>query len=258
MIRIFLYIVVAVILACPVSAKEQVNATLDLGEWAREQAAALPESIDGVKIFRPIVDDGKAVVSDLIDLPATSAECLFTAALAFIADNIEPETDVIDAIDYESYRFALTRMQTQGTGKNTASYKYTLAVQAADDIMSFSEFDIKVEYKEKGILPRTIGLEKCKPAENTRHRELVEGFSFVSSKFLKDMCDFISANKDLKVTHWNEIKSNQVVKGMNEVEVKLAAGRPANVRSTGNRTKWMYSNDFVVIFTEGIVSTVIE
>lgn len=34
--------------------------------------------------------------------------------------------------------------------------------------------------------------------------------------------------------------------------------KPANVNNSGNREKWLYSNDFIVVFTAGVVSTVIQ
>ena len=72
------------------------------------------------------------------------------------------------------------------------------------------------------------------------------------------MAAYVSDNPSLKVTHWKDIKDGTVVKGMNETEVKLVGGAPVSVRKMGKRSKWMFSNDFVVIFTGGVVTTVIQ
>ena len=45
---------------------------------------------------------------------------------------------------------------------------------------------------------------------------------------------------------------------MNETEVMIAAGRPISVREQSSKTLWMYSNDFVVVFTDKIVSSVVR
>ena len=65
-------------------------------------------------------------------------------------------------------------------------------------------------------------------------------------------------NPNLEVKHWPEIKKGIVVKGMNEAEVRLIGGSPRSINNTGERVQWMYSNDFIVIFTNGMVSAVIQ
>ena len=72
------------------------------------------------------------------------------------------------------------------------------------------------------------------------------------------MADFIKTSSIPQISHWKEIKAGDVVKGMNESEVKLVFGRPYNERKTGKRIKWMYEDNSVVVFTDGIVSTVIH
>ena len=74
-----------------------------------------------------------------------------------------------------------------------------------------------------------------------------------------EKCNKVIITKDeLTLDGWKEIKAGDVVKGMNESEVKLVFGRPYNERKTGKRIKWMYEDNSVVVFTDGIVSTVIH
>lgn len=235
------------------------NAADNLSQWAESELAKFPETVDGIKVFYPSLDEnGKLSVSDIIDIPDNTQSDIFTNALVYIYDNYDPENEAIESIDYGSNRFIIARRMKQGSGGKTTSYEYISAFQIADGLMSFISYDIRAEYREKGILPRKLDIEKLKPQENPRHKELVEEFSFLNSKFLKEMSNYISSTEAEKVTHWNEIKNNQAVKGMNKTEVKLALGRPYSEREMGKRTKWMYDNNSVVIFTNGIVTTVID
>lgn len=248
------------VLVCSIgmTAKDD-KATDNLSQWAESELAKYPETVDGIKVFYPSLDEnGKLSVSDIIDIPDKAQIDIFTNALVYIYDNYNPESEAIESIDYDSNRFIIARKLKQGSSGKTTSYEYISAFQIADGILSFISYDITCEYREKGILPRKLDIEKLKPQENPRHKELVEEFSFLNSKILKEMSDFICTSDNEKVTHWDEIKNNQAVKGMNKTEVKLALGRPYSERDMGKRTKWMYDNNSVIIFTNGIVTTVID
>lgn len=256
--RYFLFAISAIICTASLTAKDD-KSTDNLSQWAESELAKYPETVDGIKVFYPSPDEnGKLSVSDIIDIPDNTQTGIFTNALVYIYDNYDPENEAIETIDYDSRRFIIARRMKQGSGGKTTSYEYISAFQIADGLMSFIAYDIRAEYREKGILPRKLDIEKLKPQENPRHKELVEEFSFLNSKFLKEMADYISSTKAENITHWNEIKDNQAVKGMNKIEVKLALGRPYSEREMGKRTKWMYDNNSVVIFTNGIVTTVID
>lgn len=233
--------------------------TEDLNQWAKSELAKYPETVNGVTVIYPTMsDDGKLSVSDIIDIEGKSQKEIFAGALVFIKNNINPEFELIESVDYDSYRFILARKTEQGSGKTASSYEYIMAFQVADGILSFVTYDIKAGWREKGLLPRKMDLEKLKPQTNERHKELVTEFSYLSTKYLLDMAEFIKSAKIPLITHWKELKSETVVKGMNETEVKIVFGRPYNERKTGSRVKWMYEDNSVVIFTDGIVSTVIN
>ncbi len=255
-----LFIAISILLcATPMIAKDETSSAEELSQWAESEMAKYPEMVDGVKVYYPSMDDkGKLSVSDLIDIEGKTQREIFTDALVYIYNNFDAESEVIESIDYESNRFIIGRRLKQGSGKTTTTYEYISAFQVADGILSFVSYDIRAEYREKGILPRKLDIEKLKPQENERHKELVEEFSLLNSKIIKNMSEYIASAKSETVTHWDEIKAGNVVKGMNKTEVKLAFGRPLNERETGKRTKWMYDNNAVVIFTNGLVTTVME
>lgn len=231
----------------------------DLTQWAQEQAETLPETIDGVHVYRPEMADGMAVVSDLIDLPDLNQTSVFVNSIVYVVDNLVRDEEAISAADFEGRKFVVEKVFfNEQKGKDEASYKCQLAIQATDNMLSFSVSGIEVSYKEKGILPRTLKYEKLNLVDNKRHKELSEEFSFLCSKYLKDLTEYVKTAQAPAVTHWKEISSGQVAEGMNEAEVKMVKGRARNVRKSGGRIKWMYDDESVIIFQNGTVFRVIE
>lgn len=230
----------------------------NLRDWATAQA--LPEEIDGVKIFRPMENDnGRGEVSELIEFPGLGQEDIFVAAMAYVVDNMDKETESIEAVDFGDKRFILRRQVEDDEVSPKCTYTYTVAFQAADEMLMFVEYDIEFDYKERSIISRHLPIEKLKPQSNKAHANIIEGFSVTSSRFIKALADYVRDNKEQKVTHWPDVKAGNVVKGMNATEVRLIGGRPVSIRKSGvNKEKWMFSNDFVVVFTDGVVTTVIQ
>lgn len=233
------------------------DAADDLNAWARERSETDPEVVDGVRMFRPAPSDGKLVVSDFFDLSGISDEDIFVGALVYAFDHLNKETDVVETIESSAKHFVVSRYDVYGKGRDEMEFACETAFQVADGMLSFVTYDIQTSYKEKGILPRKMAIEKLKPQEKEQHKNVVETFSYVNSKFLQEMVEYVKSVQNQTVTHWKEIEAGDVVKGMDETEVKLAAGRPSTVREQGNKTRWMYSNTFVVVFTDGVVTTVV-
>lgn len=230
----------------------------NLAEWVQQQKEVLPATVDGVTVYRPTIENGNAVISGLIDLPGYDKERIFVAMMVYAADNLDIENEKIENVDFAKKRFVIEHYVTEGEGKDATTYIYKNAFQAFDEILSFLSYEISIGYREKGLIPRTLDLEKFKPEKNARQKELIESFSILNSKHLDGMANFVKTADNLDVTHHDEISAGKIVKGMTPTEVKLIAGRPRNVTESGNREKWMYNNDFVVIFTDGIVSNVIQ
>lgn len=243
----------------PVAADDNAPAGNDLAGWVEENAGKAPDMVDGIKIYRPTETDGRQMISDFFDVPGTDKMTIMAKALAYCTDVLDKETEIIETVEPASGRFVIGKMLTVGSGRNAVTYTYHIAFQSGDDVLSFACYDITVQYKEKGILSRTLTFEKLKPEEKEQHKEIVETFSIENSRFLNDVLNFVKTGECDPVAHWDEIEACQVVKGMNMTEVKLSIGRPAHVTDQGNgRVKWMISNNFVVIFTDGIVTSVIR
>lgn len=234
-----------------IAATAQVNGETSLSSWVEE----FPESIDGVKIFSPQMENGVIRISDLVDFKDRDRDRVFINALSDIRSNADGMMEEVENVDVSGRRIKVRRQSPSPEGD--ATYNYSVAFQLADDMISFLIYDISISYKERGIVPRTQQIEKLKPKENRRHKELVDGFVVNASKYINRVAEAITADSAQKVTHWTEINNGTVVKGMNPTEVLMVRGKPSSVRTSGNRIKWMYGNERVVIFTDGLVSTVL-
>lgn len=261
MLRNLLTLVVVLSVALGATAKDDKNKNdVDLVEWANEQASKLPDEIDGVKIYRVngFDNDGKARVTGFIDIPGLDKKQAFQAALLSVIDNLDTEVDEIEVIDFDAGKFVVSKLIEDGAGKDAATYAFRTAFSFDDGLMSFVTYDMIIGFKEKGLVPRKLAIEKINPAAKERHKELAEGLALESSRIIDDIVKNSAKNTSLPITHWDDIEAGKVTKGMNEVEVKFVGGQPRNITKSGSRVQWMFSNDFIVIFTDGVVSNVMQ
>lgn len=234
---------------------------IDVVTWVGQEADNLPKDVDGVAMFRPntMDEDGRIAVDGSVALPSINQSQSFISAYVCANDMLNSDTeDAIDAVDFDKKKFSVYREIREGEYQNVSVYRFVTDYSFADGKMFFTTHDINIEYKEKGIITRKVAIEKFKPATNERHRELIEGFNLANSRIVDSISKAVRENKNLNVTHWAEIKAGKVVKGMNETEVRLIGGTPRSINPSGNSTQWMFSNDFIVIFTDGIVTNVIQ
>jgi len=247
--------------AIPATAKDDKKKNdIDLVTWANEQTSKLPDEVDGVKIYRVngFDNDGKARVTAFIDMPGLNKEKAFEAAIISVVDNMDTDLDAINVVDFDSKKFVVSKNIEDGEGKNAATYTFSTAFSFDDGLMSFVTYDITIGFKEKGLISRKMAIEKMKPATKERHKELTEGFALASSRMIDDIVKNSAKNSELPINHWDEIKAGTVVKGMNEAEVKLIGGQPRSITKSGSRVQWIFNNDFIVIFNDGLVSNVMQ
>jgi hypothetical protein len=223
-----------------------------LSEWIKE----MPATIDGVMIYRPVEDNGLLQISDIVDLPGLSRETIFVNAMLDIFSNLDSEIETVEKKDYDGMRFCIVRSTPDD--EHAATYNYTIAVQTTNDMLTFLVTDISIGYKEKGLIPRTLAIEKMKPYKNARHKELIEQCAVSISKYISRLKLAVISQGKPSVSHWADIRNGQIVKGMNQTEVMLVKGKPTSNRTSNSRVKWMYGNDNVVIFTDGKVTNIIQ
>ena len=173
-----------------------------------------------------------------------------------IQSNFDANIEEFDKTDFEGMRFCLNRSVEDVD--NVATYNYTIAVQTSDALMTFLVTDISIGYREKGLIPRTLAIEKMKPYKDKRHKALIEQCAVSISKYVNRLAEAVKSNGTPTIKHWADIKAGKVTKGMNKTEVMLVYGKPTSNRESGQRTKWMYGNDNVIIFTDGLVTNIIQ
>lgn len=209
-------------------------------------------------------DQGELVASEMMDFHGKSRDEIFARALSVARDYINGENDNIDKADFDSRSIVFVKTLDNGKGggkiidKDNAVFRFTATLKPnSDGEMLFSIDDMWVTYKDKGIFQKTVPLSSLKD-DNQKHKDLKKEFLNLLTAFMEEYIDTMNAVDYQPVTHWNELASGKVVKGMNEFEVKLLKGNPRNISANGSRHKWMYSNSNVIVITDGKVTSIVE
>lgn len=239
----------------------------DLTQWVDSQK--LPSTYENVQLFYPVsigvesknseVNDTIAIIKGFIAIEGTDAEKIFLAGLVYASSNFDKEQEEgFFNINYDDRSFTVVLKNTQGYASTETTYTRNIYFRAKNDGIEFETTDIDCRYREKGVIPRTLRLEKLHPDNNKRHEELVLELTQVNSKYLKDISEYIATRKDIAAPNISLLKKGDgVYEGMNKDEVIIALGKPRNSRKSGDKERWIYSNEFVILFTDGIVSKII-
>ena len=242
--------------------KKDRSPMINYNEWIPTQEWA--DNRNGERLYFPqttlMSSDTIAVVTGQIIIPDLTAVQYFLAALVFVSEHIDKEAgEGFLVIDYHSLEFEVLLKTSRGTNNNETSYTRVSFFKADENGLWFSVKEIDCRYKEKGLIPRTIRLEKLHPENNRRHAEIVREFVEINSDYLNGMSDYIDSRRDIHSHFFSELSEGGPVEvGMNMDEVVVLLGSPLDKRKSGNRTRWIYSNDEVIIFTDGVVSKIVN
>lgn len=258
--RLFLYLTIAALSWGEASAidlfKKKEVAPVDYTAWC--DSVELPATFEGVTMYYPESVDGAAVVRGALPTGNVGPNNAFAAMLDFIVENLDPETEKIESVDYDNLSALVQKRSTQGSNNTETTYSYHLLLHPVNGSIEFAAGDLATRYREKGIVPRTLTFEKLNPGNNPRHRELVEEFCLINSTYLNSLAEYVKAHPKLSITHIDAMKGGEPKEGMTELEVKIMLGKPSQTRKSGERLRWVYTNDLVVIFTDGVVTKVIN
>ncbi len=225
-----------------------------LEKWANNQQT--PDYIDGVRIFRPVIKNGKMTFGDFIVLSThESNDVAFTRALAYTINEMDPETESIETVDYDLHRFVVNRAISSDDGN---IYEFAEAVEVDNGVLAFMIPDIVVRYKDKLIFNKKTSFHKFNLEKKEQHRKFVEQFSLLNSRYLEQMANATAYSNIENVKNWEAVKKGKATKGMNYTEVLLTEGKPDNITESDNITKWMYGSTFIIIFTNGIVERIVN
>lgn len=238
--------------------KKSNDVVFDYTVW--RDTARVTEAENGRILFYPSTSGDEVSVSGETQVKGLSAQKIFLAALSYAVDHLDTaeEHEEIGEINPDDKSFMIRQFSRQGTNNNETTFTRLTLVKAGEGKILFRSTDIDVRYREKGLIPRTVAFEKLNPATNGRHRELVEQYADICSKYIYDMASAIAGSESLEATHWKEIAEKKVVKGMNMFEVKLILGNPVSERDNGDRIRWIYPKNYILLFVDGRLSRILD
>lgn len=249
--------------------KKDHTPAINYKDWV--EVKGLPAEIDGVKQYYPISvavsetedseeTDTVAVIIGSIPLKGLTAKQILLASLVYAQEhfNSDMEEGFLN-VNYDSKTCSMILKSTQGTNSNETTYTRIVNLTALDGILEFEVSEIDCRYREKGLIPRTIRMEKLHPERNKRHEELVKEFIGINSLYMVELEKYVASRKNIDSPNFAKLgKTNDPEIGMNEDEVTIILGMPMDKRKSGERKRWIYANDYVVIFTNGKVSKIVR
>lgn len=205
--------------------------------------------------------DGGVVVSNFYTMSApSSSQDIFLNALLWATDNMtstESEAPGPATCDVDGRSLSINCVIA--SKKLEVNYVFTLSAKVSDNILTVLASDIGCEGEVAVVkLTKRLSFNKFQPEKKEKHKEYMDDFAALYKKLLDDMTTFIASHEPPTVTHWNQVRENEVVKGMTEDECLLAIGRPVKRQEQGSKTQWIYGSFSFVYFENGRVVSLIR
>lgn len=237
--------------------KKKESSVFDFTSWSDSISKA--QSSDGT-LFYPVTINDEVLITGEIDIPGLTADKIFLSALNYAVDHLDTtdEHEQIGEIKPDDKSFMLRLYSRQGSNNNETTFTRLALVEACDGKIKFTVTQLDVKYREKGLIPRTVAFEKLNPAINQRHNELVDLCVQINAQYFNNIANDIPNTEPISVTYWDKILDKEVVKGMTPFEVKLILGKPVTCRDNGDRVRWIYPNNYVLLFIDGKLSRIVE
>ena len=212
------------------------------------------------KIYPVSVNDGQRVITGFQTF-SNSDDQIFANAMKWSIETFctEKRNNLFDIeVNKKNISFEMP-LELIERGKVKYQFLCKTNIRVSEGKLVYTIYDIRYRTNAIVSLSYTNYLDKLNPEKKTKHKEIINIFEELASKRINQMFDAITENKCAKITHWNDIHIQRAVKGMNEDECYLAFGKPANnYEDNYNRVQWSYGLNFVLIFKEGILETIIR
>lgn len=221
-------------------------------------ACMFPVCLQAQNVSSPYSEvKGKIVISQFHSFDnLAEKDILLNALLWVIQYGPQPEEKVLQA-DYDKKQFVVSLVLEEP--KTASRYRYSLSAKVSGNIITMLASDITHESEAAVIkLVKRTSFEKLQPDKKPKHKELMDEFAGMYKDCVAQMVKFISTNQLPDISHWDEIKNKEVVKGMNQAECLLALGKPASVQKQDNKEEWMYDAYSYLFFENGVVTSVIR
>lgn len=202
--------------------------------------------------------NGKIVISQFQSLDGNCTENeIFLNALLWVIQNIPQTKEKVLQADYDKKQFIITLMS--GNPKTASHYRYSLSVKVSGNIITMLASDITYEAEAAVVkFVKRLSFEKLQPDKKPKHKEYLDEFAKIYKDCVTRILKFASTNSLPTITHWDEIKCKEVVKGMNQAECLLSFGKPASIQKQDNKEEWMYDTYTYLFFENGTVTSIIK
>ncbi|MBR1687683.1 MAG: hypothetical protein IJ710_04010 [Prevotella sp.] len=210
------------------------------------------------RILYPIgTDNGKRVVTVFQTFNTSDERILANAMLWAINTTCAQERDQLFDINVNRKTFSFnTTLEELDKGKTKYSFTCKVNIRVSEGKLVCTVYDIS--YKTGFILASDFPLERLND-EKPKQKEVLNAFQRQTSGMLNLMFDAVAGNRCLPISHWNDIHLQRPVKGMNEAECLLAFGKPQSIyEPDANGVQWSYNLNFVLIFRNGQLATIIR
>lgn len=212
-------------------------------------------------IYPVVVNEGQRVINGFQLFNGQTDERVFANAMKWaINEFCNDKRDQMFDIQVNKKTFSVN-MQLEYTAAGKVKYVFNnkANVKVIDGKLVYTFYDIT--YKTNSILPfsSVSSIDKLNPEKKPKHKEIISAFEELASKKINLMFDAVVGNHCAEITHWDDINIQRAIKGMNEDECFLAFGKPSNSYEDNHyRIQWSYGLNFVLIFKEGKVETIIR
>lgn len=224
--------------------------------------SAYGQTFEEMKKVYPIsINEGQRVITGFQPFINISDEQILANAMKWFIKEFckEARKDMYD-VDVNKKTFSLDLMFEHSEGdKLKYVFICQLNIKIADGKLIYTVYDVGYKTPTLLSLSSVSSLSKLNPEKKQKHKEIISTFQELVSKELNCMFDAVIENKCATITHWNDINIQRPVKGMNEDECFLAFGNPnSKYEDSQGRTQWSYGLNFVLIFKEGHLETIIR
>lgn len=201
---------------------------------------------------------GKVVISNFYSLDGVSEDNIFVNSLLWMIKNGNVSKEKSIGVDYDKKQIQV-RLFLSGKDDTGIRYQYMFSASVKDNIITCLTSDIVYEADAAVIkFVKKLSFDKLQPEKKPKHKEYLDEFASLHKKWMQQLLDFIKTNQSPAITHWNEIKDKEVVKGMTETECLLSLGKPMSIQQNEGKTEWMYDAYTYLFFENGVLVSIIK
>ena len=212
------------------------------------------------KVYHTSINDGKRVITGFHAFGMSDKVILANSMRWAIQNVCEVGRDHLFDVNVEKNEFSFNvTLEEMVNGKPKYTFYCKARVRINEDKLIYSIYDIQYKTDNLLSLGSVTPLEKLNPEKKPKQKEILDSFEKLASSILNKMFDAVVANECAPIEHWQEIHLQRAIKGLKPDECLLAFGKPQNIyEPDSNGIQWSYNLNFVLIFKDDVVVTIIR